>query len=48
MTDISRWTKDGVALTRNTLPDIQISNIGGRVALVFDVSVYYFKKFSRY
>ncbi|PAV58522.1 hypothetical protein WR25_25180 isoform C [Diploscapter pachys] len=30
------WTKDGVALTRNTLPDIQISNIGGRVALVFD------------
>ncbi|KHJ96582.1 immunoglobulin I-set domain protein, partial [Oesophagostomum dentatum] len=29
------WTKDGEPLTRTSLPDIDISNIGGRVSLTF-------------
>uniref|UniRef100_A0A1I7WYU6 Ig-like domain-containing protein n=1 Tax=Heterorhabditis bacteriophora TaxID=37862 RepID=A0A1I7WYU6_HETBA len=30
------WSKDGTLLTRSTLPDVQISNIGGRVSLIFN------------
>ncbi|WKY09281.1 hypothetical protein Q1695_001999 [Nippostrongylus brasiliensis] len=29
------WTKDGVPFTRASLPDVDISNIGGRVSLFF-------------
>ncbi|KAL6742625.1 hypothetical protein Aduo_015757 [Ancylostoma duodenale] len=29
------WTKDGEPFTRTTLPDVDISNIGGRVSLSF-------------
>ncbi|VDO19075.1 unnamed protein product [Heligmosomoides polygyrus] len=29
------WTKDGIPFSRTSLPDIDISNIGGRVSLAF-------------
>ncbi|XGW04508.1 hypothetical protein V3C99_015582 [Haemonchus contortus] len=29
------WTKDGIPITRSSLPDLDISNIGGRVSLLF-------------
>ncbi|KAJ1365152.1 hypothetical protein KIN20_025381 [Parelaphostrongylus tenuis] len=29
------WSKDGVPFTKNSLPDVDISNIGGRVSLFF-------------
>lgn len=33
------WTKDGAPFTRASLPDVDISNIGGRVSLTFKVGV---------
>ncbi|TKR60375.1 hypothetical protein L596_027630 [Steinernema carpocapsae] len=30
-----QWTKDGVAIGRSSHPDIEFSNIGGRVSLIF-------------
>ncbi|KIH69423.1 immunoglobulin I-set domain protein [Ancylostoma duodenale] len=34
------WTKDGEPFTRTTLPDVDISNIGGRVSLSFKIQIF--------